>query len=187
MFALSTKQQWLLGGILLLIMVATRGHISSHLQDASWAIFFLAGFYLRHWLSFAVFMAAAFFTDLAAINIAGVDNYCFTPAYAFTVPAYAALWAAGGWFAGRNLEHWSSALRFFGAAVGGILISFVISNAGFYAFSNHFAEMGATEYAVSVAKYLPLYLQTTLFYLAVAALVHIAVMQAKRMSGYSIR
>lgn len=183
MCALSSKQQWLVGGILLLVMVATRGHITNHLQDASWAIFFLAGFYLRSWLGFAVFMAAAFFTDLAAINIAGVDNYCFTPAYGFTVPAYATLWAAGQWFAGQYKMHWSSAVKFFAAAVAGVLVSFLISNAGFYAFSNHFAEMGALEYAGSVAKYLPMYLQTTLFYLAIAALVHVAVQQTSRLNS----
>lgn len=183
MCSLSTKQQWLVGGLLLLVMVATRGHISNHMQDASWAIFFLAGFYLRQWLGFAVFMAAAFITDLAAINLAGIDNYCFTPAYAFTVPAYASLWLAGRWFAGQYQLHWSSAVMFFAAAIAGILASFLISNAGFYAFSNHFGEMSATEYAGSVIHYLPLYLQTTLFHLAIAALAHVAVLQANHLNS----
>lgn len=180
MQTLSTRQQFIIGGVLLLAMVATRGNIINHLQDASWAIFFLAGFYLRNYLSFPVFMAAAFVIDLSVINLTGVDNYCFTPAYMFTIPAYALLWLAGRWFSGAYQQH-GAQLRTLAplaiAATIGVVVSFFISNAGFYAFSNHFETMSMVEYASSVAKYLPMYLQTTLFYLATATLLHVAVLQ----------
>ncbi|MBM3153552.1 MAG: hypothetical protein FJZ96_15320, partial [Chloroflexi bacterium] len=48
------RTQALIGGSLLAVMLATRFHHfgdALHLPDASWALFFLAGFYLaRVWL-----------------------------------------------------------------------------------------------------------------------------------------
>lgn len=188
MQTLSIRQQFIIGGVLLLAMIATRGNIVNHLQDASWAIFFLAGFYLRSYLSFPAFMAAAFVIDLSVINLTGVDNYCFTPAYVFTIPAYASLWLAGRWFSGAYQRYGTqlrTLLPLAIAATVGVVISFLISNAGFYAFSNHFETMSMVEYASSVAKYLPMYLQTTLFYLATAVVVHIAVQQTAHLQQRS--
>ena len=71
MFELSHKNQWLVGGILLLVMLATRVHVSDHLLDASWAVFFLAGFYLRNAVSFGVFMATAMAIDYVGQPIWG--------------------------------------------------------------------------------------------------------------------
>lgn len=77
-------------------MAATRfpGLASNlHLQDASWALFFLAGFYLRdHWRwGFPALMALAVVIDLVAIEYFDVSNYCLTVAYWFLVPAYGSL------------------------------------------------------------------------------------------------
>ena len=87
---------------LILLMLATRLPMlgpAFHLDDASWAVFFLAGFYLREqwrW-AFPLFMAIAVAIDLVAIQYLGVSNYCVTVAYWFIVPSYAALWFGGSW------------------------------------------------------------------------------------------
>lgn len=179
MLALAPKQQWLIAGLLLVAMLLTRSHLLNHLQDASWAIFFLAGFYLRSYLGFPVFMGAAFLIDIAVISITGMDNFCLTLAYAFMVPAYFALWGAGRWFAGHYQYGMPCLLKLGLAAVAGTLVAFVISNAGFYAFSGHFTEMAVAEFVTAIRQYLPMYLQTTLFYLMAATLIHVAVWQVK--------
>jgi len=86
---ISSKSQYIIGAVLLALMIITRSNISAHLQDASWAIFFLVGFYLRDSslvrLGFPVFFLAAFAIDLAVIDAVGGVHYCFTPAYPFLI------------------------------------------------------------------------------------------------------
>lgn len=183
MFSLSPKQQWLIGAILLFALVLTRSHIFHHIQDASWAIFFLVGFYLRSYLGYPVFWLAAFAIDLVVIDSKGGESFCFTPAYAMTIVSYAMLWGAGRWFAQHYQQDWRGMARFVAAAVVGTTLCFLISNAGFYWLSGRFPDMNMVEYAQRVAKYLPMYLQTTLFYLGIATLVHIAVLQAANLKG----
>ena len=102
-----TKQQWIVVGLLLFTLVLTRTHLIQHVQDASWAVFFLLGFYLRSVFGLSVFLLAAFVVDLLVIESKGGVSYCFTVSYPFLIPAYASLWFAGRWFA----NHYSEDLR----------------------------------------------------------------------------
>ena len=175
MSTLSNKQQWLVGAALLVAMLLTRSHIVNHIQDASWAIFFLVGAYLRPLWAYPVFWLAAFAIDYTVISNGSVSNYCFTPAYGFTFIAYAALWASGRWFAKQSLTSpWQKFSVLGTAVISGTLLSFVISNLGFYAFAGYFSKMPALHYAQSIVQYFPNYLATTVFYVAIAALVQIA-------------
>ena len=183
MFALSPKNQWLVGGGLLLAMLATRTHLAEHLQDASWAVFFLLGIYVRSALAFPLFWLAAFAVDYTVTADGGVSSYCMTPAYGFTFVAYAALWGAGRWFAHHFSYDLRGAMRLVGSVVLGTLVCFAISNVSFYALAGYFAKMSMADYAVAVLKYLPAYLQTTVFYVGIAALVHIAVQQTRQVKG----
>ena len=94
MLTLSSKQQWGIGGVLMLVMLATRSHMVDHLQDASWAVFLLLGFYVRPLWAYALFWVAGFAVDYAVTSNGWISSYCLTPAYGFTFVAYAALWAA---------------------------------------------------------------------------------------------
>ena len=88
------------------LLVATRLNLPASLThlgpipDASWAAFFLGGFYLRNasrW-AFPVFMALSVLVDYVVISGQGMDffaHYCMSAAYWFLVPAYFALWAGG--------------------------------------------------------------------------------------------
>ncbi len=176
LFSLTNKQQWLVGGILLFIMIVTRSHIwLSHIQDASWAVFFLLGFYVRSVLGFPVFWLVAFAVDLLVIESKGGESFCFTASYPFLIPAYASLWFAGRWFAGHYSESLRGLAYFVVAAVVGTFACDVISSGGFYWFSGRFADVNMTEFAGRLARYMPMFMQTTMIYLAIAALIHFAV------------
>ena len=183
---ISGKTQLIIGGVLLALMVITRGNISAHLQDASWAIFFLVGFYLRGSLSrfaFPLFFLAAFAIDLTVIDAQGGVHYCFTPAYPFLIPAYAAMWFAGKWLATSYQENVRGLFNFVASAAVGVTVCFLISNAGFYFFSDKFEAMSISQYIGAVAQYLPEYLKTSALYLGFAALIHLVIAHGKKLSG----
>ena len=175
----STKTQLLIGGVLLALMIVTRGNLFSHMADASWAIFFMVGFYLRSEslskLAFPLFFLAAFVIDLTVIDAQGGVHYCFTPSYPFLIPAYAAMWFAGRWFANKYQENARGFATFVASAAAGVAVCFLISNAGFYFFSGKFEEMTIAQYVSSVAHYLPGYLKTTGIYLGFAGLVNMLI------------
>lgn len=178
MFALSTKNQGLVGGILLLAMLVTRAHVSDHLLDASWAVFFLAGFYLRNLLAFGGLMATAVAIDYVATSQLGVSNFCVSPAYIALIPAYGAMFAAGRWFAG---QYQGETLIALGKLVLAVLVGFalteVISSGSFYALSGTSAEISVMGFVTQVVTYAPHGLYVTGVYLTVAALLHLAVKQ----------
>jgi hypothetical protein len=160
---------------LVLLMGLTRfGHFGefSRLPDASWAVFFLGGLLLRDARAFAAFFGLAWVVDLASVA-AGTPLDCFSVAYLFLVPAYAALW-----FAGRGLAPWMAArreptarLRSIMAAAAlalaiGVTSAFAIANLGFWAFGTGVGPMPAAEYAARVAHYLPGYLLVAALYVA---------------------
>jgi len=89
--------------ILALAMAATRfgGHLGTAWSppDGSWAVFFLAGFYLaREWRwALLALLIEAVAIDFTAIRFYGVSNYCLTAAYWLILPAYSTLWLGGAW------------------------------------------------------------------------------------------
>lgn len=184
MFALSTKNQWLVGGILLLAMLVTRAHVADHLLDASWAVFFLAGFYLRKVLAFGVFMAVAVAIDYVGITQFGVSDFCVSQAYVALVPAYGALFVAGRWLAsawqGETLATLSKLVL---AVVVGFAVSEVISSGSFYAFSGKFAEFSVVELGGRLVKYAPHGLYVTSLYVAVGTALHLAVSHFHALTG----
>jgi hypothetical protein len=178
MFALSTKNQWLVGGVLLAAMLITRAHVSDHLLDASWAVFLMAGFYLRSVTAFGVFMATAVAIDYVAINQFGVSSFCVSSAYIALVPAYGALFMAGRWFAGQYQgETLASLGKLMLAVVVGFAVAEVISSGSFYAFSGTVAELSVAGFADSLVKYAPHGLYIMSMYIAIATLLHLAVRQ----------
>src|SRR3954463_16098959 len=86
--------------ILALVMTATRVNHFAALPDASWAVFFAAGFYLRghmRW-AFPLLLALAVLIDFFVITGQGIDfwsHYCVSIAYWFLAPAYLAMWLGG--------------------------------------------------------------------------------------------
>lgn len=172
---------------LAVLMAVTRAdHFGTalHMPDASLAVFLLAGFYLPRWV-FPVLLVEAGLVDYLALNYGGVDGWCFSPAYWFLIPTYFVLWFAGRFYASRyrfSLRSLSELAAITFAATGA---AFLISNASFYLFSDHFENMSAAQYGSQVAQYFPPYLQSTFLYLAAAAVLHIVAVQLSRRAAHA--
>lgn len=179
MLALSSKQQTLIGGSLLGLMLLTRSHLVDHVQDASWAVLFLGGFYLRSWLVYPLFWLGGFTVDYLVTSQGWVSSYCFTPAYGFTFLAYACLWGAGRWVAAHYRDDFNGLIKLSSALISGVLVCFFLTNVSFYALAGYFGHMSASDYALAVSRYLPGYLLTTAFYVGIALVAHRAVLTSK--------
>ena len=182
-------------GILLalaLLMAATRTHHSllhhfDALPDASWGIFFLAGFWLRgtgRW-AFPLLMAEAVLVDYLVISGQGIDfwsHYCVSVAYWFLIPSYLSLWLGGSWLAKHQL---GLRLPTLGLAVVALLVSwavcYLVSNGSFYWLSNSvpLPRSFAAWFANLGDWYLP-FLQTTALYVGIGAVLHVLAIQLGR-------
>lgn len=193
----SLSTPWRLGvfAILAIVMVATRAnliHLGTHigsLPDASWAVFFIAGFYLRgsvRW-AFPALMALAVGVDYAVISGQGLSfwsHYCVSPAYWFLVPSYAALWFGGAWLRQRyDGLHARELGLLLVSAVAAASVCYLVSNGSYYWLSNHWqAAAGVTASFGGWMKnlgdwYLP-FIGLTLVYVAIAAVLHVLATRA---------
>ena len=153
------------------VMIATRFHhfgTALHLPDASMALFFLGGLWLRRHLAFAAFMALAVVLDWVSVSYAGVSDFCVTPAYSFLLPAYAVLWYAGRWWSVRMAATPMALAGAFGVALLAASLSFAISNGAFYWLGGRYANPHLGEYFARLWQWGPLFVRTTLTYVAVA-------------------
>lgn len=184
MLTLSNRNQILIGAVLMLLLIATRGqHFATQysLPGASWAAFFLAGVYLRPGWVLPAMLGLVWGLDftphlLNGASLAEVVNggqaFCLTPAYFFLLPAYAALWFAGRWYARWYRFEWRT-LRLLGsAALVAAGLSELFSSGGFYFFSGRFAEPTLAEFAGRLLTYFPGDLQSLAFYVAITVVVH---------------
>jgi hypothetical protein len=190
--AMTQTQRFGVFAALALVMAATRIHLSlfhHDIWDASWGIFFLAGFWLRgsaRW-AFPLLMAEAVLIDYIVITNMGIDfwsHYCVSAGYWFLIPAYGALWMGGSWLAKH--QH-GITLSTLGMAVAVLLVAeaacYVISNGSFYWLSSHVPapKSFAAWFANMGDWYLP-FLQTTAVYAALGAVLHVLVVQMARAS-----
>ncbi len=171
--------QLLLSAALILLMILTRTNYfdwTAILPSASLAIFFLAGFYLRSYLSLMGFAALAYGCDYWVLIVGGEG--CFTPAYGYIFVGYMVVWGAAKWVgATQKLHLLTGALKILAAAVLSISSAFLISNGSFYVFSGNFTDLSLVEYAARVAKYFQSYITDPLIYLGIAAVIHFLVKQ----------
>ena len=177
MLSLTSRQQLTIGVALALLMALTRSHhwATLHaLPDASWAVFFLAGVYLRAFWVAPVLMLGAVLVDYVAITWGGVDGFCVSPAYLLLIPAYGALFLAGRVYARHHRLSWSALPWLMGCALAGAMLAELFSSGGFYFLSGQFAEPGLAEFIPRLVKYFPLNLSTMAAFLGLAAVIHVA-------------
>ena len=178
MLSLPSRQQLAIGIALALLIALTRSHhwATLHaLPDASWAVFFLAGVYLRpFWIAPALMLGAAL-VDYIAITWGGVSSFCVSPAYWLLIPAYGALFLAGRVYARHHRLSWSALPWLMGSALAGAMLAELFSSGGFYFFSGRFAEPSLGEFIPRLVKYFPHMLSTMITYLGLAAVIHVAV------------
>lgn len=187
MYACSRRTQTLIGLSLAAVMAATRFHHfgdALHMPDASWALFFLAGFYLSPaWLLGLMLEAVAI--DVAAVGWMGVSGYCLTAAYAALQIAHLALWA-GGRRASRFGMNVPGLARMAVVAVGITVLAFFVSNGAFYWFGGRVAETSLVQFAQTFVDYAPSFLAGTLMYLGVAGLAHALAANLFRVRGAGV-
>jgi hypothetical protein len=172
---LSRASSVVLFAVLATLMVATRfKHFGDvlHMPDASMAIFFLGGVYLRRHLMFIGLVALAVLMDWVSISYAGVSAFCITAAYAFLPLAYAVLWYGGRLYTDRLRDSFVSLAGAFGVALVCAALSFAISNGSFYWLGGRYAEPHFSEYVARLWLWGPLFVRTTMAYVAVALVLH---------------
>ena len=177
MLSLTPRQQLTIGVALALLMALTRSHhwATLHaLPDASWAVFFLVGVYLRAFWVAPVLMLGAALVDYIAITWGGVSSFCVSPAYWLLIPAYGALFLAGRVYARHHRMSWSALPWLIGSALAGAVLAELFSSGGFYFFSGRFAEPGLGEFIPRLVKYFPGNLSTMAAFLGLVAVIHVA-------------
>ena len=181
MLNLTTRQQLGLGFAFFLLMAATRSHhwASIHsLPDASWAIFFLLGVYVRALWIVPTLVAASVIIDYVAITWGGVSDFCVSPAYWLLIPAYLVLFAGGRFYARGHSLSLLGLARLVGVALAVVVVAELLTSGGFYFFSGRFAEPTLAGFVPRFETYFPHMLGTFALYLGVAAAVHVAVVAA---------
>lgn len=175
MLAPARRPQLAIATALVLLMTASRGHhlaSLAHLPGASWAVFFLAGAYLRPRWALPALLGLAFSLDYVAIAWQGVSDFCVSAAYVALIPAYAALWGAGRLYAARHSDTVRTLPWLALCAFGGVVVCELISSGSFYFFSGRFAEPTLAVFAERLATYLPGDLGNAAFWIVMATGVH---------------
>ena len=168
--------------VLALLMAASRAHVFDHFSppDASWAVFFIAGFHLRGWgrWAFPALMALAMGVDWWVITGQGIDfwnHYCVSAAYWFLVPAYAAMWAGGAWLRRRYAgARWDALGRLAFAFVLSVLACHLLAQGSFYWLSDSVTDPTLAGWWKNYTDWLLPYVRVTAMYVAIAALIHVA-------------
>lgn len=160
---------------LALLMTLTRSHHFAgidRLPDASWAVFFLAGFAIRRASALPLLCLLAAAVDYVAIEWGGVSSFCVTPAYAMLLPAYGVLWLGGRWYAARHRDAWSTLLPLAAAVLTSALLAELLSSGGFYFLGGRFAEPTLAGFLPRLALYFPGMLGAMALYVGLAALAY---------------
>ena len=168
--------------VLALLMAASRGHAFDHFSppDASWAVFFIAGFHLRGWgrWAFPLLMALAVGVDWWVINGQGIDfwdHYCVSAAYWFLVPAYGAMWAGGAllrrYYTGASWEAVGVAALAF---VASTLACHLLAQGSFYWLSDAVANPTVAGWWKNYTDWLAPYMATSSVYVGIAAVLQLA-------------
>ena len=189
----TTTQRAILFTLIASLLMATRLNLPAALThlgpipDASWAAFFLGGFYLRSWTrwAFPVFMALAVLADYVVISGQGMDffaHYCMSAAYWFLIPAYFALWFGGMLVRRFYVEANGKALAVLAASLfGSVVLCHLLSQGSFYWISDSVADPTFAGWWKNYSDWFLPYLRTTAIYAGLAVIVHVGVTQAARL------
>lgn len=175
MIVLSKRSQLAVGAVLVLLMAMTRGsHFSVvNLPSASWAVFFLAGVFLRPRWAFPLLFLQAVVMDVLSVGWTNAGHHCMTIAYWALLPAYGSLWFAGRLYAGWHRDHPATLLILAPTVATGALICSLFSSGGFYFFSGRYEAPTFTGMLERIATYYPQYLSTLVMYVAAACAVYV--------------
>lgn len=169
--------------VLALVMLVTRINHFAPLPDASWAVFLVAGFYLRRQLLwvFPLLLGEAVLIDYFVITSQGTafwQAYCMSPAYWVLLAAYAIM-CGGGVLLERLYSGLNTRTLAGFVAIGFLSVSvfYLVSNGSFYWLSDSVPlPRSFAAWSQNLADwYLP-YLRLNAVYLAFAAAIHALVL-----------
>jgi len=169
-----------------LLMISTRSHYFSWLPDASWAVFFIAGFYLGHWRNgvFPLLIGLALLIDWWVISAQGIhfwQHYCISIGYGLLLPAYFVMWAGGQWLQQHNDgRFWQKCSLFLLSLSLSTALCHLLAQSGFYWFSQSVSHPTFSGWINNYGNWLLPYLAITLLYTSIAVLLHIVVKTVKR-------
>jgi hypothetical protein len=141
--------------LLVALVLVTRTNYSSAVidtPDISLAAFFIAGVWIPSALAFGLLFLVAALADQLSF-MAGVSDWCFTPAYVFLVPTYASLWYAGYLCRKTDFFRIAGALKVAVYFVLAVVVAYLISSYSFYFFSGRLTPTTAVQYTQALAKY----------------------------------
>lgn len=167
------------------LMVITRsGHLGTPWSppDASWAVFYLAGFYFfRQWRwALPTLLCTAMAVDFIVITDFGVSSYCVTAAYALILPAYSLLWWGGAWLR-RAYRHEALDLARCAASLAlAVSACFLLTDGTFYWLSGRVAHPTLAGWWAKLAHWYPDFLGVSFVYVSIAAVLHAALMRTPR-------
>lgn len=162
MTSIIDRRELVVASVLAVLMAVTRvGHFGEFNgpPDASWAVFFLAGLWLRDARGFPVFFALAWVSDLIAFAL-GTPTDCYSLAYLALIPAYGALWWAGMKLADAGVAPMRAAI----SVVGSAAVTFTVANLGMFWWAPPASASTLSAFATAVAGYFPGYLLTMSLY-----------------------
>lgn len=174
---LTGSARWFALAVLVLFMAATRSHHfagATHLPDASWAVFFLAGMLCGGWGALIGLLALAGTLDYAAIAHGGVSAFCISPAYGMLAPAYGALYLGGRLYAGVHRPQTRSLLPFTACAAAATAACELLSSGGFYFLSGRFEDPSLAVFGERLLRYFPAVAESMALYLAAAVIGYVA-------------
>jgi hypothetical protein len=170
--------------LLAVAMAMTRLNHFAAVPDASWAVFFIGGFYLRDWSrwAFPALMALAVVVDWLVIRAQGLNfwqHYCVSPAYWCLVPAYFSLWAGGLWLRRQDVgAGWRSLGLLAASVVASVALCHLVAQGSFYWISRSVAEPTLAGWWKNYSDWLPPYLGAASMYVGLAAVAHLALAKA---------
>ena len=188
----SVAQRATILALLAVAVAATRLNHFAAIPDASWAVFFVGGFYLRSWTrwAFPALMALAVVVDWLVIRAQGLSfwqHYCVSPAYWCLVPAYFTLWAGGTWLRRQSPAANARSLGLLAASVlASVAACHLIAQGSFYWIGSSVAEPTLAGWWKNYSDWLLPYLGTTALYVGIAAATHLAIAKMPGRSSSAI-
>ena len=185
----ANAQRAIILSLLVLLMAGTRLNHFAPIPDASWAVFFIGGFYLRNWTrwAFPLLMGLAVLVDWVVISNQGMSfwqHYCVSAAYWMLIPAYFAMWTGGmllrRYYRSANLKSLGLLVV---TVIGSVALCHLIAQGSFYWISASVAEPTFAGWAKNYSDWLLPYMQSAAMYIGAAALVQVVVEATSKQSA----
>lgn len=174
---LSIRNQVLLGALLILLLVTTRGHNAMTLDiipASTIGLFFLLGVYFRKLWVLTLAFAIVWTMDITGMTWTGDTEFCLKDSYLFLLLSYSVYWASGRLFAnlytGENL---TSLGLLTVIAPAGAALGYLVSSASFHYWSGLF-EDDLSQMLNDYFSRLPGHLEGLAVYLVIAVVAHMA-------------